>query len=330
MNPNRRKVLFIRWCTVAAALLFFSPQALLAARTVVTFAFDDGYADQLTGALILLNLGMRATFFIPTYAIGHTGDMSVTDLQNLQTLGFEIGGHTIDHQDLTTLSPSAQQNEICGGRTILENWGLNVVSFAYPDGAYNPSVEAVVKSCGYTSARAAWGLACKDPGCTPGESIPPVDPYAVRTPEAVTGDTTLADLEQQVINVEKSGGGWLPLQFHHVCEGCGQEYEITPENLEAFAAWVQQRASLGTTVETMNQVITYGANPPSPGRPRPRPLPRPRNPILLGHPSMVSSSDPEHNYVPLMSDQGQQQLQLMETNPSAALSHAVQVLSITP
>jgi len=123
---------------------------------MVTFTFDDGYADELTGALILLNLGMRATFFIPTYAIGHTGDMSVTDLQNLQTLGFEIGGHTIDHQDLTTLSPSAQQNEICGGRTILENWGLNVVSFAYPDGAYNPSVEAVVKSCGYTSARAAW------------------------------------------------------------------------------------------------------------------------------------------------------------------------------
>ena len=56
--------------------------------------------------------------------------------------------------------------------------------------------------------------------CPYAESIPPPDPYEVRTPVWLTRPITLQDLQGWVTQAEDNGGGWVPLVFHDICDGC--------------------------------------------------------------------------------------------------------------
>src|SRR5258708_2846025 len=74
-----------------------------------------------------------------------------------------------------------------------------------------------------------------------GGTTPPLDAFATRTPPNPKQGTTLATIEGYVTAAEDNGGGWVQLVFHHVCNQC-DAYSITPENLEALAAWLEPRA----------------------------------------------------------------------------------------
>ena len=230
------------------------PGASAFAQTIVSLTFDDGVGDAPAAQAILDAHGMKGTFYIISGSVNDTPDyMTLAQLLALQTDGHEIGGHTITHPNLTTLTAAQQQHEICDGRTALIGMGLSpVVSFAYPEGAANSTTETIAKSC-YTSGRGAW---CNNPGangsCT--QSIPPAEPYWIETPEAVVNTTTLAQLEGYVTAAENSGGGWVPIQFHHICNNCDQ-YSISSANLTSFLNWLQPRAGSGTVVETVAQVM---------------------------------------------------------------------------
>src|SRR5262249_11690968 len=143
------------------------------------------------------------TFYIISSRVGQSGSLSLSDLQAIQAAGHEIGGHTVDHPDLTTLNTSQQQQEICNDRTTLIGWGFNPISFAYPFGSYNTSAETVAKNCGYLSARIVGGLDCPGSGgCanTYAETIPPANPFTVQTPDSIKSTTSLAQIEQYVMN----------------------------------------------------------------------------------------------------------------------------------
>ena len=238
--------------------------ARAAARpTVVTLTFDDGTADQMTAARVLHTYGVRGTFFVITGAIGSPHYLTRADLRWLAGAGDEIGGHTVSHLDLLNTSVPETRRQLCAGRAILSHWGFPVTSFAYPDGAYNRATEALVRGCGYTSARIAGGLRGSDcPGCAATESIPPADPYAIRTAGQVDTSWTLADLEQVVIRAEQAGGGWVPLIFHHICRanGCGQ-LSIRASTFSAFIQWLAQRSPRGTVVRTVHDVLAGPVRP---------------------------------------------------------------------
>jgi len=234
-----------------------------AARTVVSLTFDDGDADQLAAAQILHRYRLAGTFYIITGAIGSPGYLTRANLRQLAAAGNEIGGHTVSHLRLPALSTAEARRQVCTSRSILARWGYRVTSFAYPGGAFNPRVKAIVRSCGYRSARTTVGLRSPGcPGCARAESIPPAHPMAVRTPGEVDTSWTLSDLKSLVTATERGGGGWLPLVFHHVCgkSDCG-ELAIPATELDAFARWLAQRQRLGTVVRTVGQVIGGPARP---------------------------------------------------------------------
>ena len=92
-----------------------SASSAQAAQTIVSLTFDDGIATQLRSATKLESKGLRGTFYINSAKIGN-GDpyfMDWTQLTALSTAGHEIGGHTLDHRRLTTLTPTEQRIEIC-------------------------------------------------------------------------------------------------------------------------------------------------------------------------------------------------------------------------
>ena len=232
-------------------------------QTFVSLTFDDGWSDQIVAAPMLAAAGMRGTFYINSGNIGTSPSfLGWGQLQNLQSAGNEIGGHAVDHVDLTTVSATEAQRLVCQDRRALMSEGLTVTDFAYPYGARNLSVASIVQGCGYNSGRKAWGLCSPaQPGCPAAETLPPENVWETRTQDNVRSWTTVQDLQNQVMNAEATGG-WVTIVFHHICDGC-DSYAISPSNLQAFLDWLQPRSANGTVVKTVHEVIG-GPTQPAP------------------------------------------------------------------
>jgi peptidoglycan/xylan/chitin deacetylase (PgdA/CDA1 family) len=229
--------------------------------TVVSLTFDDSWTSQTVVGPMLSARGMRGTFFVNSGNVGGSGFLTWPQLQNLQSAGNEIAGHTINHVDLTTVDLTEAQRQVCQDRRALLSQGLNVSDFAYPYGAYNTSIASIVQGCGYNSARRSWGLcAPAATGCPAAETIPPLSVWEIRTQTSVRSTTTVQDLENAVTAAEATGG-WVTFVFHYICDGC-DSYSITQSNLQTFLDWLQPRSSSGTTVKTVRDVIGGSLKPP--------------------------------------------------------------------
>lgn len=239
------------------------PAAAELSPTVVSLTFDDGRATQYTAREILASYGMHGTFYVNSPMLsGGSWYLTWAQVQDLHADGNEIGGHTAYHAKLTGLDTDEAAREVCDDRVNLLNHGIDATSFAYPYGAYNPGVEQVVEDCGYNSARTVNGFA----GAA-AETIPPRDPYAIGQ---VDGSTTATALQNAVAKAQQNGGGWVPITFHDICDGCST-YSITPSDFGTLLEWLQQQAANGVTVQTVQQVIGGPNQASVPGPPAPAP-----------------------------------------------------------
>jgi peptidoglycan/xylan/chitin deacetylase (PgdA/CDA1 family) len=238
------------------------------ATTVVSLTFDDGRQTQYAVKAPLAAHGMHGTFYVNSGLVGSTTSdwhMTWSQLHDLAADGNETTGHSLTHAHLTQLSASDLQHEVCDDRTNLLNQGFSpVVSFAYPYGEYNATVQSLVQQCGYWSARSLGGIRGSDcTSCPFAETIPPLNRWAIRTPRPINNATTLATMEGYVTQAEANGGGWVILLIHSVCDACDNE-SVRLDQLTAFMDWLQPRAATtGTVVQTVGQVMSgVGAPPP--------------------------------------------------------------------
>jgi peptidoglycan/xylan/chitin deacetylase (PgdA/CDA1 family) len=259
---------------IGSGLILSTPASASATRPLtVSLTFDDGLADQMTAQQLLKKHGMVGTFYVNSSFIGLPGYLTRADLETLKAYGHEIGGHSVSHLSLTSLSAGEANRQICADRNTLLSWGYAVTSFAYPFSDFNPSVKSTVQACGYNTARAVGGLrsphSCSE--CSAAEPIPPVDLYATHTPDDIDTTWMLQDLKNTVIRAE-TNGGWLALNFHHVCDAC-ELRSIRAGVLDQFLAWLQPRSgpTMRTTVKTVQQVVTGGVKPTVTPTPPPPP-----------------------------------------------------------
>jgi peptidoglycan/xylan/chitin deacetylase (PgdA/CDA1 family) len=252
----------------------------------VSLTYDDGSVGQLQADTIMDRYGMHGTFYVNSGRLGTTGYMSTSDALSLQDDGNEIGGHTVSHADLPTLDTDEATRQVCNDRMNLLGLGLNVENFAYPYGDENPTVEQVVRDCGYNSARGVGDIVSPGTcsGCPYAEQIPPVNAYALDTPDSIKSYNTLTDMENYVLQAEQHHGGWVILVMHHICDNC-DPYSVSPTQLDSFLSWLAPRAADGTTVRTINQVIGGDLQPGVNGPTPPPPL---STTNLLRNPSMES------------------------------------------
>jgi len=237
---------------------------LTGATTVVSLTFDDTLADQFQVGAMLEQRGLVGTFYVNSGRLGSSGYMSRDQLLTLQNAGHEIAGHTISHANLTSVSATEARRQVCDDRVALLNAGLRITTFAYPFGADSSTVRQMVAACGYNAARDVGGLvtpgSCS--GCPYANTIPPAEPYALRTSDSVKSTTTLATLQGYVTQAEAHGGGFVPIVFHHVCDGCATD-SVSPATLAAFADWLATRGP-ATQVATVDAVIGGVLQPPVP------------------------------------------------------------------
>jgi peptidoglycan/xylan/chitin deacetylase (PgdA/CDA1 family) len=141
----------------------------------VVITFDDGFAPQMQAFEILKRHNMKATYYIitsgeesrwcigsgrrygdPLQPAGGCGDayLNWDQVRLLDKSGLiTIGGHTVNHRNLASLSEADQRFEIINGKQALEaQLGHGIRHFAYPYGAYNAESIQIAREAGYVTA----------------------------------------------------------------------------------------------------------------------------------------------------------------------------------
>ncbi len=138
----------------------------------VVLSFDDGYKDNLTDMLPLLEeRGMKATVFIVTNDVGLPGYLTWDDLREMENRGIELGSHTANHLPLTGMSPTEAADEVSKSKLMMEWKGLKTIFvLSYPNGKYSSHLPGILKENEYLAAVTG------DPGLNTFET----DPYLLQ------------------------------------------------------------------------------------------------------------------------------------------------------
>jgi peptidoglycan/xylan/chitin deacetylase (PgdA/CDA1 family) len=128
-------------------------RAALPGRPVV-LSFDDGYKGDVRYALpTLRRLGWAGELNLVLTNLDTEGGLSRTDVRRLIGAGWELGAHTINHVDLTTLAAPVVGHEVGGSRKVLrEIFHVPVANFAYPSGKFDPVAVRAVRRAGFRGA----------------------------------------------------------------------------------------------------------------------------------------------------------------------------------
>lgn len=121
------------------------PETKLSKKTVV-ITFDDVYENQLLYAVPLLEkYNFKATFFIPFSFIGKKDDwntgkeqiMTIAQLKELTSRGFELAHHSFTHPNFKTLTEVDLISEFQQSTTVIKQNQLQVTpAVAYPYGKF--------------------------------------------------------------------------------------------------------------------------------------------------------------------------------------------------
>jgi len=110
---------------------------------IFTTSWDDGNKLDLKLSKILLENGIKGTFYIPiSWKFRSLSNQEVKKLSK----NFEIGSHSLSHSDLTKSSSRQLNHEILKSKNELQEIiGKEVNSFAYPFGKINGRILDSVK-----------------------------------------------------------------------------------------------------------------------------------------------------------------------------------------
>ena len=121
----------------------------------IILTFDDGYRDFYTDVFpILKKYNVKAVAYIVPNFLNKPNNMDTWMLKEIVKSGLvEIGAHTMNHAYLSGLSLKRVKYEVDESKKYLEkSLGIEVVSFAYPYGAFDNQTIKVVKEAGFKTA----------------------------------------------------------------------------------------------------------------------------------------------------------------------------------
>lgn len=198
--------------SIVLLLIISFTQTILAEFSII-LNFDDAYQGVYDHAFKeMKKYNIPAVVFVITKYIDHEKHLSLKQLKELKSAGWEIGSHTINHYNLTTVIPEFLHKEIIDSKQILKNNELidnDFASFCSPKGAWNSSIAEIVAN-NYTIAR--------------GDKL-----YIFNSlkdtdiiPRVIVKTTSISRIKQWIEEYQKKEQP-LILVFHEVADG-GNEY----------------------------------------------------------------------------------------------------------
>jgi peptidoglycan/xylan/chitin deacetylase (PgdA/CDA1 family) len=213
----------------------------------VSLTFDDGLTSQYQyAAPILKDAGQTATLFVPTGLIGTEGYMTWDHVARMVIDGWEMGGHSVSHSELPTITPEEFQYEIEESFNALVRNGLIPMSFATPYGAHSPEIIANIATY-FQSHRGFHEV---------GFNRWPFNEYLLYV-QQVTNQTTVEQVEGW-IQEAMINNDWLIIVFHGIQPVVQPEetYVWSTENLQALMVYLNtNNIQTKTIAEMLNMKV---------------------------------------------------------------------------
>jgi len=126
-----------------------------------SLTFDDGRASDYTEAFpVLMELGLRATFFVVPTAVDTPGYVTWSQLREMTAAGMEIGSHSLTHPFVDQLDGPALRREFGDSKAMIEErLGAAVRAASLPRGWATPTLSSVLREIGYRvfcTSRPGW------------------------------------------------------------------------------------------------------------------------------------------------------------------------------
>lgn len=128
-------------------------------RREIAITFDDGFRDNLTTALpVLEKYDFPMAVFVATDFIGKPGYLSEPEIRELSEHPLvTIGSHGLSHRHFPLLDDDEARFELIESKRRLENiTQKNIDFFAWSFGDCNPRLEKMIEECGYRAAWSVW------------------------------------------------------------------------------------------------------------------------------------------------------------------------------
>lgn len=125
----------------------------------VAITFDDGFRDNLTVALPLLEkFRLPMTLFVAAGYVGQEGYLSTEELREIARHPLvTIGAHGLWHRHFTRLSNDEARLELRESRSLLRDiTGRKIDLMAWPYGECDAGLERLSEECGYRAAWSVW------------------------------------------------------------------------------------------------------------------------------------------------------------------------------
>ncbi len=130
-----------------------------ARRNLVALTFDDGYRDNLTVALPLLEkFQLPMTIFITAGFVGREGYLSPGEVREIAAHPLvTVGAHGLWHRHFNRLSAAEARFELIESRRLLGDMTQKPVDLlAWPYGECNDELEQLSAECGYRASWSVW------------------------------------------------------------------------------------------------------------------------------------------------------------------------------
>lgn len=116
----------------------------------VLMTIDDGHQSVDEGVEILLKYKLRPVLNVIPGMVGNDNYMTWSSLRDLAIKGFSIQSHSMNHRDLTRLSPRELTIDLEKSKKMIEdNIGLPVIMLAAPMGRINRRVAGTAHELGF-------------------------------------------------------------------------------------------------------------------------------------------------------------------------------------
>lgn len=210
-------------------------------RPLVSITDDDGFTSFYQNGLpVLKKYNLPATEYIISSYIGSGLYMTADQIKQLPAEGVEIGSHSVDHPDLSTLPADKQTAELHDSQAVLQSLlGIKMTDYAAPYGAYNQQIVSKARQY-YQSYRGT------EPGYNAKNNFDPMNLQV----QNITSKTTVADV-QGWLNEAAKTNTWLVLVYHEISTSPSDTtYNTTPRDFDAQMRAVKNSNLIVKTVSS--------------------------------------------------------------------------------
>jgi peptidoglycan/xylan/chitin deacetylase (PgdA/CDA1 family) len=206
----------------------------------VILSFDDGDESVInTAAPIMDEYGYPGVAFVNPPTIGTSGRLSQSDLDTLQSRGWDISSHTEDGTPLPNKSASEQRADIKSAKAWLLNNGFRSGArlLAYVGGAYTASIQDLADEYHSLSFQTTTEVG----------SASPKTLSAAQNVLRRSGEISLSD-NQNAIDTIDSRGGVCTFNFHEV--GTGPSLSLSESDFRSTIEYIDGKDNVEVITAT--------------------------------------------------------------------------------